>query len=198
VTNLARPGGNVTGISHFAADLSGKQIDLFKEAVPGLLRIGVFYNPTNPLHPEYYRETEAVAQAKAVSLFRIDAWDADSLERAAFALPRESGTGLLVLSDPFLNPRRVVALSVQAALPMIAQYREYADAGGLLAYGPSLPDALKRAAVYVHKILSGTTAGDLPFEQPSRFELVVNLNAAKALGLTAPQSLLLRADEVIE
>ena len=198
VTNLARPGGNLTGISHFAADLSGKQIDLFKEAAPKLANVALLYNPTNPLHSEYYEETDAVARKLGLTLLRIDAEDAGRLDRAMQSI--HGANGLLIVSDPLFvaQRRRIIEFAAQAVLPVVGPYREFADAGGLLAYGPSLPEISKRAAVYVDKILKGTKPGDLPVEQPTRFELVINLRAAKSLGLTLPQSLLLRADEVIE
>ena len=198
VTNLARPGGNLTGISHFAADLSGKQIELFKEAMPKLVSVALLYNPTNPLHSEYYEETDAVARKLGVTLFRIDAEDVASLDRAMQSI--HGANGLLILSDPLFvaRRRRILELAAEARLPVVGPYREFADVGGLLAYGPSLPEISKRAAVYVDKILKGTKPGDLPVEQPVRFELVINLRTAKTLGLALPQSLLLRADEVIE
>lgn len=198
VTNLARPGGNLTGISHFAADLSGKQIDLFKEAVPKLASVALLYNPTNPLHSEYYEETDAVARKLGLTLLRIDAADVADLDRAMQST--DGADGLLILSDPLFvaQRRRILDLAAQARLPVVGPYREFADAGGLLAYGPSLPEISKRAAVYVDKILKGTRPGDLPVEQPTRFELVINLRAANSLGLMLRQSLLLRADEVIE
>ena len=199
VSNLARPGGNVTAISHFAADLSGKQVDLFKQAVPGLSRIGVLYNPTNPLHPEYWRDTEMAAKALSVTLVRLVVHDLDELTRAFDVARRERANGLLVLSDPFFNDQwmRIAKTATTARLPLMSPYREYVEAGGLLSYGPNLDEILKRAVVYVDKILKGAKPGDLPVEQPTKFELLINTKTAETLGLTIPPSLLGRADRLI-
>jgi ABC-type uncharacterized transport system substrate-binding protein len=200
VSNLARPEGNVTGLSHFAADLSGKQVDLFKQAIPGLTRIGVLYNPTNPLHPAYWQETETAAHALGVTLVRVDAHDKDELVRAfPVARARRDG-GIIVLSDPFFNLQNdeIAKLAVEAGLPLVSPYREDAEAGALLAYGPNLLEIFRRAAVYVDKLWKGAKPSDLPVEQPTKFELIINVKTAKALGLTVPPSLLAIADEVIE
>jgi putative ABC transport system substrate-binding protein len=201
VSNLARPEGNVTGLSHFAADLSGKQVDLFKQAIPGLTRIGVLYNPTNLLHPTYWRETETAAHALGATLVRVDAHDKDELVHAfPVARARRDG-GIIVLADPFFNLQNdeIAKLAVEAGLPLMSPYREDAEAGALLTYGPSLLDIFRRAAVYVDKLLwKGAKPSDLPVEQPTKFELVLNLKTAKALGIEVPPTLLVRADEVIE
>ena len=200
VTNLARPGGHITALSHFAADLSAKQVDVFKQAIPTLSRIAVLYNSTNPLHPRYWQETQEAAQALGVGLLRLVVRDTKELVHAIETLPRERGAGLLVLSDGFFNaqPARIAQLAKASRLPMMAPYREFVEAGGLLSYGPNLPEIYKRAAVYVDKILKGAKAGDLPVEQPTKLELIINLQTAKALGLTISASLMLRADQVIE
>jgi putative ABC transport system substrate-binding protein len=200
VTNLARPGENVTGLSHFAMDLSGKQVDLFKQAVPSISRIGVLYNPTNALHARYWRETQTAAQVLGVTLMRLDVRDSGGLAAAFDVVRREREEGLIVLSDPLLFDKRqeITRLAAVGRLPTMSPYREYAKAGGLLAYGPSLSEIWKRAAVYVDKILKGAKPADLPVEQPTKVELVINLKTAKALGLTIPPSLLQRADEIIQ
>ena len=200
VTNLARPGGHITALSHFAADLSAKQVDVFKQAIPTLSQIAALYNSTNPLHPGYWRETHEAAQSLRIGLLRLVVRDTNELVHAIETLPRDREYGLLVLSDGFFNaqPARIAQLAKAGRLPMMAPYREFVEAGGLLSYGPNLPEIYKRAAVYVDKILKGTKAGDLPVEQPTKLELIVNLQTAKALGLTIPAALLLRADQVIE
>ena len=200
VSTLARPGGHITALSHYAADLSAKQVELFKQTIPTLARIGVLYNPTNPLHPGYWQETQAAAQAQGLLLVRLEVRDTDELARAFDAGGLERGDGLLVLADAFFNVQAagIAQLATTYRLPMMAQYREFVEAGGLLAYGPNLPEIVKRAATYVDKILKGTKAGDLPVEQPMKFELVMNLKAAKALGLTIPPALLFQATEVMQ
>ena len=200
VTNLARPGGHITALSHYAADLSAKQIEVFKHTIPPLARLGVLYNPANPLHPRYWQETQAAAQALGLLLVRLEVRDLNELVHAFDAVRLERGDGLLVLSDGFFitQAERIAHLATTNRLPMMAQYREHVEAGGLLAYGPNLQEIAKRAATYVDKILKGAKAGDLPVEQPMKFELVVNLKAAKALGLTIPPTLLFQATEVIQ
>ena len=200
VSNLARPGGHITALSHYAADLSAKQVDVFKQAIPTLSRIGVLYNSTNPLHPGYWQETQAATQALGMMLVRLDVRDTNELVHAFDAVRVERADGLLVLSDGFFSVQsaQIAHLATANRLPMMAQYREFVEAGGLLAYGPNLPEISKRAATYVDKILQGTKAGDLPVEQPMKFELVINLKTAKELGLTIPPTLLFQADEVIK
>ena len=204
VSTLARPGGHITALSHYAADLSAKQVELFKQTIPTLARIRVLYNPTNPLHPGYWQETQAAAQALGLLLVRLEVRDTDELARelarAFDAGELERGDGLLVLADAFFNAQAagIAQLATTHRLPMMAQYREFVEAGGLLAYGPNLPEIAKRAATYVDKILKGTKAGDLPVEQPMQFELVMNLKAAKALSLTIPPALLFQATEVMQ
>ena len=200
VSTLARPGGHITALSHYAADLSAKQVELFKQTIPTLARIVVLYNPTNPLHPGYWQETQAAAQALGLLLVRLEVRDTDELARAFDAGGLERGDGLLVLADAFFNAQaaRIAQLATAHRLPMMAQYREFVEAGGLLAYGPNLPQIAKRAATYVDKILKGAKPADLPVERPMKFELVINLQAAKALSLTIPPALLERADEVIQ
>ena len=197
---LVQPGGHITALSHYAADLSAKQVEVFKQTIPTLARIGVLYNPTNPLHPGYWQETQVAAPALGLLLVRLEVRDTNELVHAFDAGGLERGDGLLVLSDAFFNAQaaRIAHLATAHRLPMMAQYREFVEAGGLLAYGPNLSEIAKRAATYVDKILKGTKAGDLPVEQPMQFELVMNLKAAKALSLTIPPALLFQATEVIQ
>jgi putative ABC transport system substrate-binding protein len=197
---LARPEGNVTALSHFAADLSGKQVDLFKQAIPGLTRIRVLFNPTNPLHPAYWQETETAARALGVTLARVNAHDKDELVRAFPVTRALRDEGIIVLSDPFFNLRNdeIAKLAAEAGLPLMSPYREDAEAGALLSYGPNLLEISRRAAVYVDKLWKGAKPSDLPVEQPTKFELVLNLKTAKALGVEVPPTLLVRADEVID
>ena len=201
---LVQPGGHITALSHSAADLSAKQVELFKEAIPTLARIGVLYNRTNPLHPGYWQETQAAAQALGLLLVRLEVRDTDELARelarAFDAGELERGDGLLVLADAFFNAQAagIAQLATTHRLPMMAQYREFVEAGGLLAYGPNLPEIAKRAATYVDKILKGAKPADLPVDRPMKFELIINLKTAQALGITIPPALLERADEVIQ
>ena len=200
VSNLARPGGNITGLSHFAADLSRKQVDLFKQALPTLSRIGVLYNPANPLHPQYWQETKTAAQALSVTLLRLEVHDTQGLAHAFDVVRSGRVAGLIVLSDPFFFAQqvRIAELATMSRVPAMAPYREYAEAGALLTYGPNLLDLWRRAATYVDKILKGAKPADLPVEQPTKFEFVINLKTAKALGLTIPPAVLARADEIIQ
>ena len=203
VISLARPGGNVTGLSSMSPELMGKRLQLLKEVVPGMTRVAVLWQP------DHYgegavkimsEETEAAARALAVRLQRVEARSADDLAGAFGAMTEGRADALLVwTSAMFLSERkRIVAFAARSRLPAMYPWRQAVDAGGLIGYGPSPPDVFRRAATYVDKILKGAKPGDLPVEQPSKFELVVNVKTAKALGLTIPQPLLLRADQVIE
>jgi len=186
VSTLARPGGYITALSHCAADLSAKQVELFKQTIPTLARLVVLYNPMNPLHPGYWQETQAAAQALGLLLVRLEVRDTNELVHAFDAGGLERGDGLLVLSDALFNAQaaRIAQLATAHRLPMMAQYREFVEAGGLLAYGPNLPQIAKRAADYVDRILRGANPADLPVEQPTEFELVLNIKTARELGLT--------------
>jgi putative ABC transport system substrate-binding protein len=200
VASLPRPGGNVTGLSDFNAGVVAKRLELLKELVPSVLRVGVLLNPANPSNPLQMKLTQAAAPALGVTLLPLEAKGPEDIDRA-FAAMREERTGaLLVFGDPMLgsNNRRIVELAAKARLPTTYSRREMADAGGLMSYGAKFTDLSRRAATYVDKILKGAKPGDLPIEQPTKFELVINLKTAKALGLTIPPSLLQRADQVIE
>ncbi len=201
VASLARPGGNITGLTQSAGpEIAGKQLELLREAVPELSGVAVLWNPTNPAYLLYLREAQVAARAIGVQLQILEARSPGEFDRALAAMKRERAGALLVLGDPtFLVHRTQLAdLATKSRLPAMYAIREFVDAGGLMAYGASLPDLWRRAATYIDKILKGAKPGDLPVEQPTKFELVINLKTAKALGLTIPQSVLIRADEVIQ
>ena len=200
VASLARPGGNLTGVSALAEGYSAKWLELLKEAVPRASRVAVLSSPTNPSHPGFRRETQAAAKVlKATLLFR-EVRDADELAGAFAAATKDRANGLVVLPDAiaFAHRTRIVELAAKHRLPAMYPYREFVEAGGLMAYGSSLADMFRRSALYVDKILKGAKPGDLPVEQTARFELAINLKTAKALGLTIPPFVLVRADQVIQ
>jgi putative ABC transport system substrate-binding protein len=199
VTSLARPGGNVTGLTNLASGLEPKRLQLLKEAVPRVARVAVLRNPTNRLSRIYWDETVAAAKALGVTLRPVDAADTREIVSAFELVSKERADALSMQPDSlfFAERVRIAGLAVKNRLPSMHDAREFVDAGGLMSYGPSITDLWHRAATYVDKILKGAKPGDLPVEQPTKFELVINLKTAKALGLTIPQSLLLRADEVI-
>jgi len=201
VPSLARPGGNVTGTSFMGPDLVGKQLQLLKEVVPKVSRVALLRNPANPASVQGLRDAEAAARALGVRLQPLEARNPQEIDSAFAAMTRERAGALLILPDPiFGNQRRQIAeLAAKRRLPAIyGGTPEYAEAGGLMVYGPNELDLNRRAATYVDKILKGAKPADLPVEQPTKFELVINLKTAKALGLTMPQSVLSRADQVIQ
>ncbi len=203
VASLARPGGNVTGLSHFAGqELNGKRLELLKEVVPKLSHVAILWNPANPSHPLQLRETEVVAaQTLGVRLRPLEVRVPGDFEGTFETAIRGRASALIALEDPlfFRERTRIVGLAAKSRLPvMYGGSREWVEAGGLMSYGTSLPYQFRRAATYVDKILKGAKPADLPIEQPTKFELVINLKTAKALGLTIPPSLLARADQVIE
>jgi putative ABC transport system substrate-binding protein len=200
VTNLARPGANVTGLTTITTELSGKRLQLFKEVLPSISRIAVLWNSANPAATHVFREMEVAAAQLGVQLYPIGVSPSSPLQDAFTAAGRARASALFVIEEASLFPHRahILSLAAQHRLPAASQFRDFAEAGGLLSYGPNLPDLFRRAAIYVDKILKGTQPGDLPVERPEKFELVINLKTAKALGLTIPPSLLQRADQVIE
>jgi putative ABC transport system substrate-binding protein len=200
VTSLARPGGNVTGLTTVSTELPGKQVGLLKEAVPKLSRLAVLSNPANPLSAALLKNAEPTARALRLHLQAVDARDPNELDAAFSAMTRARAGGIVVLPDPmFLTQRtRIAELAAQSRLPAVYGIPEHAGAGGLMVYAASRTDLFRRAASFVEKILKGAKPADLPVEQPTKFELIINLKTAKTLGLTIPQSLLGRADEVIE
>ena len=200
VASLARPGGNITGLTTLAAELSIKRLELLKEALPGLSRVAYLWNSGNPTATHSFKETERASPRVGIQLYPLGVIGPEELS-SAFKLASEKRAGaLFVWEDALLLPHRTRILDLAAAhrLPAASGYREFVEAGGFLSYGPTLPEQFRRAATYVDKILKGAKPGDLPVEQPTKFELVINLKTAKALGLTIPQSLLQRADEVVQ
>jgi putative ABC transport system substrate-binding protein len=198
VASLAQPGGNVTGLSTLARDLQGKQLEFLKEIVPRLSRIAVLVNPSNPFNDVLGRELVQQALRLKLELFEVKA--AEEFEAVFAAIARQRPDALFMIADRFLlaHRARIVAFAARQRLPGMYPYKEFVEAGGLVSYAPSYPEMFRRSATYVDKILKGAKPADLPVEQPTKFELVVNLKAAKALGLTIPQSVLVRADEVIQ
>ncbi len=201
VASLARPGGNVTGLSYsVGSSIYAKDLELLKEAVPKVRRVAVLSNPASPSQPLTISDIKGAAQSLGLRLRLLEARGLGEFDGAFAAMARERAGALLVITDPAFSPyrARLVDLAAKNRLPSIFTQREDAEAGALMSYGPRLSDLWRRAATYVDKTLRGAKPGDLPVEQPTKFELVINLRTAKALGLTIPPSLLLRADEVIE
>lgn len=200
VASLARPGGNVTGFSAFVTELAGKRVELSKELIPGLRRVGFFNNMKNPVIPPQWEETKKAARSLQIEAELIDVRDRESLVSAFDAIERLKVDTLLVGVDGVTQANRqlVVELAAKARLPSIYASKEFVDAGGLMTYSVSYPHLYYRAAGLVDKIFKGARPGELPVEQPTKLELVINLKTAKALGLTVPPTLLARADEVIE
>jgi len=200
VPSLARPGGNVTGISLMSPELVGKQLGVLKEMVPKVSRVALLRNPANPASGPQLREAEAAARTLGVRLQTLEARNPQEIDSAFAAMTRERAGALVVLTDSiFTNQRRQIAeLAAERRLPAVYGNTEHAEAGGLVAYGANFLDLERRAATYVDKILKGAKPADLPVEQSTKFELVINLKTAKTLGLSIPASLLSRADEVIQ
>jgi putative ABC transport system substrate-binding protein len=200
IESLARPGGNVTGITNLVGELGGKRLELLKEAVPKLVRVAVLYDQANPGSVLEVKEVLPVA-ARALRL-TIQPWevrDADDFERVFAALDKQRPDGLYVSGGPlmFANGKRIVGFALKSRLPSLYGTRAPVDAGGLMYYGADQADSYRRIATYVDKILRGAKPGDLPVEQPKKFELIINLKAAKQIGLTIPPNVLARADRVI-
>ncbi len=198
--SLARPGGNLTGLSILAPELNGKRLELLQEVVPGMTRVAVLWNAANPANAAAWEETQAAARALGLLLHSQDVRSPQDLEGAFARMAQARPEALLVLGDALLGMHRqpIAAFATQQHLPSVFAERESVVADGLMSYGPSLPDLYRRAATYVDKILTGTKPADLPVEQPLKFELVLNLKTAQALGLTIPPVVLFQADEVIQ
>ena len=199
VVSLARPGGNITGLSIQQTDLAGKRLEILREAFPGLRTLGIVANSGSASAVMEMRETEAAASKYGLDVVKSEIRSLDDLEAAIEAF-KGRAEALYFCPDPLLttNRRRVVTLALGARLPAMFGFREYVEAGGLMSYGPNFPDLFRRAAEYVDKILRGAKPSDLPVEQPTKFDLVVNLTTAKVLGLKISEAFLLRANEVIE
>jgi putative ABC transport system substrate-binding protein len=200
VASLARPGGNVTGLSILAVEAAGKRLELLKEVVPRASRVAVLWNVTYPGKAQEWRETQAAARALGLTLQSAEVRDPGDLDKALSDVARGRPDALVAFSETMLlrHRRRVIDFANKHRLPLVSETSEFADAGALLTYGASLPDLFRRAATYVDRILKGAKPADLPVEQPSKFELVVNIKTARALGLTIPPSLRLRADRIID
>ena len=201
VPNLARPGGNITGLSAIAPDLEGKRLELLREVVPHLAHVAFFLNPANEFHTVSMRQALAAAEALNIKLQPREVRKSEDVAAAFAAIVKEKPDGLLILADRIFlhNRQRMMDFAIEHRLPSVNAYRELVEAGGLISYGPSYEEMHRRAADYVDRILKGARPGDLPVEQPTRFTLIVNLKAAKALGLVeVPPMLVARADEVIE
>ncbi len=199
VTSLARPGGNVTGLSFVGTELAGKQVELLKEAVPGLGRVTVLANPGNASHAPRTKEIADVARALKLQSDVLEASTPREIQEAFAAMAKRRPGAAIVLADPLFvrEAHNIVRIAAERRLPVMYGLREVVVAGGLISYGANFTDLFRRAATYVDKILRGASPSDLPVEQASKFELVINLETAKTLGLTIPQSLLVRADEII-
>jgi putative ABC transport system substrate-binding protein len=200
VTSLARPGGNITGLSLMSPELSGKRLQLVKEIVADLRRVAVLWNPDDPPAVLSLKETEAAAQQLGINLESVEARGLDDFDVAFASAMKTHAGALVVLSAPIMTiyAGRIAELALNNSLPTISNASQLPKAGGLMSYGPSLSDLVRRSAIYVDKILKGAKPADLPVEQPTKFELVINLKTARALGLSVPPALLALADEVIE
>jgi len=200
IASLARPGGNITGLSNIAVDLNAKLMELFVELVPGMKRVGVVRNPNNPGMTAMLRETEDAVHKLNIQVEVVDAQTSDEFERAFAQLRAKSVDGVVLLADPTVieHSRRIAELAQSARLPTAFQRRENVDAGGLFSYGPDINNQFRQAAFYVDRILKGEKPAELPVQEPTKVELVINLKTAKALGLTVPRIMQMTADEVIE
>jgi putative ABC transport system substrate-binding protein len=200
ITSLARPGGNVTGLSALAIDLAGKRVELLKEIVPGAVHAAVLWNPSSQAKVTEWQDTQELARRVDLTLRSFEARSPEELDGALAAIGRDLPNALLTFTDGFTIAfrQRIGSFALANRLPMISEVREFAEAGGVATYGVNRSDLWRRSASYVDKIIRGAKPADLPVEQPTRFEMVINLNHAKAIGLDVPPTLLARADEVIE
>ena len=201
VASLARPGGNITGLSRMSPELSGKRLELLKEVVPGLSRVAFLWNPDVRGAVLDYKEAESAAGSLRLQLQSVEVVRAEDFDRAFSAVTKERAQALMMpAANPvgFAKRGQIASFAQKNRLPSMYAQKEYVDAGGLMSYGPSTPDMHRRAATYVDKILKGTKPADLPVEQPTKFELVINLKTAKQIGLTIPPNVLARADRVIK
>jgi putative ABC transport system substrate-binding protein len=200
VTSLAHPGGNVTGLSLMVRDIAGKRLELLKEILPPLVRVAVFWNAANPYPAIVFKETQTAAERFGIEVQSLEVRSPDDINDAFEKARRHRPDALIEVEDPLMNflYKRIVEFAATEQLPSLHGIGEEVKAGGLISYGASIPDLYRRAAGYVDKILKGAKPADLPVQQPTKFELVINLKTAKSLGITIPPSLLARADEVIE
>jgi putative tryptophan/tyrosine transport system substrate-binding protein len=200
VASLARPGGNVTGVTQLGAEVAGKRLQILKDTVPRLSRVAFLRNPTSAAHTPYLNDLQAAARALRLTLQSVEVQAPGEFEMAFAGMMQQRPDALIVSADPVHRLRQawIVDFAGKRRLPVLYQLKEYVEAGGLMSYGTSVTDNYRRGATYVDKILKGAKPGDLPVEQPTKFELVINLKTAKALGLTIPPSVLLTADQVIQ
>jgi putative ABC transport system substrate-binding protein len=200
VATLARPGGNVTGLSLLTSDLSGKRLSLLMETVPKGSRVGILMNPDNPISAIFLEETKLAARQLGAELQPLDARSPKEIEQAFASAAGQRVDAIIVFDDPVLWSYRaqIVALTAARKIPAVYGYRDFVDGGGLMSYGPDRPDQYRRTAIYVDKILKGAKPSDLPIEQPTKFELIVNRKTAKSLGIELPASVIVGANEVIE
>ena len=200
ITSLSRPGGNLTGLTTINIELTGKQLGLLKEALPKTSRVALFRNPGNPIQAAHLPRIDTVARSLRLQIQVVEVRGPDDFETAFKAATRDRADAVFGLPDTMLvvHRTRLTELATKYRLPTMSWTREHPEAGGLMSYGANVPAIFRRAATYVDKILKGAKPSDLPIEQPTKFELVINMKTAKALGLTIPQSLLVRADEIIQ
>jgi len=200
VASLARPGGNITGLTILAPELSGKRVELLKEAVPNATRVAYLWNPANPAQGLLWKETHAAAQALGLQLQSLEVRSSNDFDSAFETALRERAQALITPPEPLFNThlKRIVELAAKNRLPAMYAFTEAVDAGGLMLYAPNYADQFRRAATYVDKILKGTKPADLPVEQPTKFEFIINLKAAKQIGVMIPPNVLARADKVIK
>jgi putative ABC transport system substrate-binding protein len=200
VTSLARPGGNITGLSDFNTAVVGKRLELLKETLPSVSRVALLSNPSNPTNPPQVQLARQAGTALGLTLVSLEARRDDDIDRVFSAIAAERCEALLVVGDPFLGShlKRVVGLANRRRLPIFASHRSWTDAGALLSYGTNFAVLFHRAASYVDKILKGANPAELPIEQPTTFELIVNARAARTLGVAMPRTVIARADETIE
>jgi putative tryptophan/tyrosine transport system substrate-binding protein len=200
VDSLARPGGNITGLSQMTPELAGKHLQLLKEIIPRLSRVAVFWNPLGKTSELGWKEIQRAAKPTGIQLHSLEVRKAEDFDKAVSDASRARVGALATMPNPVFasNLNRIAQFAVKNRLPSTFHLREFAEAGGLMTYGPNRTEMFRRAATYVDKILKGAKPGDLPIEQPTKFDLVMNLKTAKALGLKIPQSVLLRADRLIE
>ena len=198
-TSLARPGGNITGLTHMAPDLTGKRLELLKEVVSPLSRVALLWNPDQPGQRAAFKEAQVAAEGLKVRLLSLEARNREEIEKVLSGVGKDRPQGFFELPDPltFFNRELIAGFTIKNKLPAMFSFSEYVVAGGLMSYGTSFPDLFRRAAIYVDKILKGTLPADLPVEQPMKFDFVINLKTAKQIGLTVPPNVLVRADRVI-
>ncbi|MEO8135332.1 MAG: ABC transporter substrate-binding protein [Betaproteobacteria bacterium] len=200
VESLARPGRNITGLTPMTSELGGKRLELLKEILPKLSRVAVLWNPQNAGSPSHWKEVQLAARRLGVQLHSLEVRSSNDFDKAFEDATKARAGALFIIPDPVITPnlKRIADLAAGSRLPSIFHVSEFANAGGLVSYGPDRADLFRRAATYVDKILKGAKPGDLPIEQPTRFELEINMKTAKSLGITIPQTVLVRATKVIE